>query len=112
MNGCRRWPLIRVLETLLLAWCLCEPAIVIGSVPATQDHGQVLYLHTEFLPYARKPDNACSSRLMREAVRQAVLLAARDELGLKNARRDASGRGTAPGSRGPRDARRAGGRGR
>ena len=51
MNGCRRWPLIRVLETLLLAWCLCEPAIVIGSVPATQDHGQVLYLHTEFLPY-------------------------------------------------------------
>jgi tetratricopeptide (TPR) repeat protein len=42
----------------------------------------VFYLHTEFLPYTRPIENAHSNRLVRELVRQAILIAARDEMGL------------------------------
>jgi tetratricopeptide (TPR) repeat protein len=44
---------------------------------------QVLYLHTEFLPYKQDNDKDYSNRLGREIVRQAVLVAARDGLGLQ-----------------------------
>jgi tetratricopeptide (TPR) repeat protein len=44
---------------------------------------QVLYLHTEFLPYKQDNDKNLSNRLGREIVRQAVLIAARDGLGLQ-----------------------------
>ncbi len=43
---------------------------------------QVLYLHTEFLPYERTVERGISHRLGREMIRQAVLMTARDELGL------------------------------
>ena len=42
----------------------------------------IFYLHTEFLPYTRPKENAHSNRLVRELVRQAILIAARDEMGL------------------------------
>jgi hypothetical protein len=44
---------------------------------------QVLYLHTEFLPYKQDNDKDFSNRLGREIVRQAVLVAAQDGLGLQ-----------------------------
>src|SRR4051794_13022901 len=44
---------------------------------------QVLYLHTEFLPYKQDNDKNLSNRLGREIVRQAVLVAARQALGLQ-----------------------------
>ena len=40
-----------------------------------------LFLHTEFLPYARPIKNPLSTRLVRELVRQAILIAVRDEMG-------------------------------
>jgi len=42
----------------------------------------VLHLHTEFLPYKQLEENDLAYRLGREVVRQAFLLAAREELGL------------------------------
>ena len=44
---------------------------------------QVLYLHTEFLPYKGTGDNSNSNRLSREIVRQALLVAAHDGMGLQ-----------------------------
>src|SRR4051812_37573790 len=44
---------------------------------------QVLYLRTEFLPYKDGNDKDFSNRLGREIVRQAVLIAAREGLGLQ-----------------------------
>ena len=41
----------------------------------------VLYLHTEFLPYEVKVDKGIAYRLGREVIRQALLVAARDEMG-------------------------------
>ena len=43
---------------------------------------QVFYLHTEFLPYEKTVERGLPYRLGREIIRQAVLLAARDEMGL------------------------------
>ena len=42
----------------------------------------MFYLHTEFLPYERTVDLGLPYRLGREIIRQADLMAARDELGL------------------------------
>ncbi len=42
----------------------------------------VLYLHTEYLPYATNVEKGITYRLGREIIRQAILLAAREELGL------------------------------
>src|SRR6476619_3294531 len=44
---------------------------------------KVLYLHTEFLPYKGSADQELSTRLSREMVRQALLVAARDGLGVQ-----------------------------
>jgi len=43
---------------------------------------QVLFLHTEFFPYHDVQENCRPHLLGRELIRQAVLLAARDELGV------------------------------
>lgn len=48
---------------------------------ASAAESPVLFLHTEFLPYARPIPNPLSTRLFRELVRQSVLIAARDEMG-------------------------------
>ncbi len=54
-----------------------------GSVSVAAAQPQVLYLQTEFLPYTRnRVDRGIPYRLGRELVRQAVLIAARDEMGL------------------------------
>ena len=42
---------------------------------------QVIYLHTEFIPYQHSVDKQISYRLMRELVRQAFVIAAQEELG-------------------------------
>ena len=52
------------------------------AVTSAAEGPQVLYLHTEFLPYARPIKSEYATRLTREYFRQAVLIAARDELGL------------------------------
>ena len=43
---------------------------------------QLFYLHTEFLPYETTVERGLPYRLGREIIRQAVLIAARDELGV------------------------------
>jgi hypothetical protein len=43
----------------------------------------LLYLRTEFLPYQHGADKDLSSRLNREIMRQALLIAARDGLGVQ-----------------------------
>jgi hypothetical protein len=53
------------------------------NVPAADARPQVLYLHTEFLPYEPEVDKDLSTRLNREIVRQAMLIAARDGLGIQ-----------------------------
>ncbi|NLX55886.1 MAG: hypothetical protein GXY58_12290 [Planctomycetaceae bacterium] len=53
-----------------------------GAVPAAPAESQVLYLQTEFLPYTTDTDQVLPYRLGRELVRQAILMAARDEMGL------------------------------
>src|SRR3954447_11945951 len=63
-----------VLLSVCLAGCSEHKAEVADTRP------QVLYLHTEFLPYEPSAERALSSRLNRETVRQALLIAARDGL--------------------------------
>lgn len=58
--------------------CCAKPQNELGS-----GKRQVLHLHTEFLPYKQDNDKDYSNRLGREIVRQAVLIAARDGLGLQ-----------------------------
>src|SRR3954454_4747574 len=53
------------------------------KVPPADARPQVLYLHTEFLPYEPGTEKDLSSRLNREVVRQALLIAARDGLGVQ-----------------------------
>ena len=66
---------------LTLAWCVfCPTASGAQEAPA-QGEPPVLFLHTEYLPYAGKKPGELPFRLGREIVRQAVLMAARDELG-------------------------------
>ena len=69
-----------------LVWCGCVvwiiPTLVqtsVGSDTATQP--LVVYLHTEYLPYSPQEADVLPYRLGREIMRQAVLIAARDELG-------------------------------
>src|SRR3954469_10292980 len=66
-----------VLLSVCLAGCSEHRAEVADTRP------QVLYLHTEFLPYEPTADKDLSSRLNRELVRQALLIAARDGLGVQ-----------------------------
>ena len=70
---------------VVLGWVgtLVWAALLSGNAVTSAAEGpHVLYLHTEFLPYARPIKNEYATRLTREFFRQAVLIAARDELGL------------------------------
>lgn len=69
-------PLLRCLAVVCLATTL--PA----ESPAADRARPVLHLNTEFLPYKRLDEEDLHYRLGREVVRQAFLLAARDELGV------------------------------
>ncbi len=83
-----------------LNWCaafLVAFPVQAGAFPdeSTGDiQPQVLALDTEFLPYQENVEEGIEQRLTREMVRQAILLAARDELGL--ATRDMTLRETLP----------------
>ena len=64
---------------------VCRVASRASETPSrteTESRPQMLSLHTEFLPYEKEVDKGIAYRLGREIVRQAILLAARDELGL------------------------------
>jgi tetratricopeptide (TPR) repeat protein len=69
-----RLRLFPVVTVLCIAGCASQ---VVDPRP------QVLYLHTEFLPYKLRNDPDLSNRLNREIVRQALLVAARDGLGVQ-----------------------------
>ena len=68
------------------AVCLAGMALIWGAADPVAARGQeaagppVLYLHTEFLPYPDATSTDLPYRLGRELMRQAVLVAARDEL--------------------------------
>jgi tetratricopeptide (TPR) repeat protein len=69
-------------------WLRLFPAVTVFCIagcvsPPADTRPQVLYLHTEFLPYAQGNDKDLSNRLSREIVRQALLVAARDGLGVQ-----------------------------
>jgi tetratricopeptide (TPR) repeat protein len=59
-----------------------KPKVVVKPMAIPAD-AKVLYLHTEFLPYKGIDANNQPYRLSREIIRQAVLVAARDEMGLQ-----------------------------
>lgn len=66
-------------------WCLAVVCCVTdyaGEAVAEETGQQVLHLRTEFLPYQQAAEKKLPYRLGREVVRQAFLLAARDELGM------------------------------
>ncbi|HEX3601231.1 MAG TPA: hypothetical protein VHU84_13860, partial [Lacipirellulaceae bacterium] len=73
------WPSSLRVAALLLAYAAVIFRPVLADSPAASAPS-IVCLHTEFLPY--KEDEALKYRLMRELGRQAVLIAARDELGL------------------------------
>jgi hypothetical protein len=66
---------------IVLVLCVAGCAGSKASPPAATP--KVLYLHTEFLPYKQNADKNLSTRLSREIVRQALLVAARDGLGVQ-----------------------------
>src|SRR4051812_33815780 len=68
---------IPLLVAAHVAGCLSPRMEVADTRP------QVLYLRTEFLPYQQGADKDLTSRLNREIVRQALLVAARDGLGIQ-----------------------------
>src|SRR3954449_2487932 len=69
--------LFPVVAALCIGGCANPQAEVVDTKP------QVLYLHTEFLPYKQGGDKDLSNRLGREITRQALLVAARDGLGVQ-----------------------------
>lgn len=75
--------LIRPFVLVLLA---SAGVLVLGRLPGTtvnaNETSQVVYLHTEFLPYASKVDQGITYRLGREMVRQAFVIAAVEEAGV------------------------------
>jgi hypothetical protein len=66
---------------IVLVLCVAGCAGSKASPPTATP--KVLYLHTEFLPYKQNADKNMSTRLSREIVRQALLVAARDGLGVQ-----------------------------
>lgn len=79
-----------------LLWCGCVmwATAVCAQSDEAANAPEVVYLHTEYLPYADGQPDILPYRLGREIMRQAVLIAARDELGC--ATRDATLMETAP----------------
>ncbi len=72
---------IRSLRTAMLIM-LAGTLVANANVPAQDVRPVVLYLHTEFRPYKNPGEDSSSTRLTRELARQAVLVAAREELGV------------------------------
>src|SRR4051812_24422030 len=62
---------------------LCFAGCVGPNAEVADTRPQVLYLRTEFLPYKGNNDKELTNRLGREIVRQALLVAARDGLGVQ-----------------------------
>lgn len=63
--------------------------LLVGVMPAIGANEsaaakQIIYLHTEFMPYQHVDEDDMCYRLMREMVRQSVLISARDELGVES----------------------------
>lgn len=73
-----RWSLWSQSILLLLVGCIAGCGHEVSDT-----RPQVLYLHTEFLPYKQGGDKDLSNRQGREIVRQALLVAARDGLGVQ-----------------------------
>lgn len=72
---------LSVPKALCLAVVCLATGMVIGS-ETEEAKPRVVYLHTEFLPYKKREKGDLPYRLGRETVRQAFLLAAREELAL------------------------------
>ena len=66
---------------LLLVGCAMWAGRASAQEKGTAAQPQLLYLHTEYLPYKAEQPDMLPYRLGREIMRQAVLVAARDELG-------------------------------
>lgn len=62
----------------VFAWCSTFSV----SVAAAEYEPQIVYLHTEFIPYKHSVKSQISYRLMRELVRQAFVIAAQEEMGV------------------------------
>jgi tetratricopeptide (TPR) repeat protein len=64
-------------------WLLCFSFVALPlSANAQENPPTTLNLHTEYLPYRHEVEKGIEYRLMREMPRQAMLIAARDELGI------------------------------
>jgi tetratricopeptide (TPR) repeat protein len=81
-----RLPVLRVALLDVVVFALLGDAICLGDgqvdTSTSTSTSQSLYLRTEFLPYKKMVERELPYRLGREIVRQAILIAARDELGL------------------------------
>lgn len=75
-------PVIRLFCLSLLSIALLQPQRVAASETTPAAAAPTLYLRTEFLPYKQVAPNELPYRLGRELVRQALLIAARDEMRL------------------------------
>ena len=71
--------LFRLISSLALLLTLLMALLACGRGLAAEP---VLYLHTEFLPYPDPAPSLLAHRLEREVIRQALLMAARHELGI------------------------------
>lgn len=72
-----------VLSTVLLLSLLQVATTAEDAVPPKSDAERILCLHTEYLPNPHAETGVMETRIGRELGRQAVLLAARDELGMR-----------------------------
>ncbi|MHB8972267.1 MAG: tetratricopeptide repeat protein [Pirellulaceae bacterium] len=77
-----RWALTGLGWGLTLACVICGSLNTLATEDVAEVKPQVLYLRTEFIPYQKAVDKGIPYRLGREIIRQAILLAGRDELGL------------------------------
>lgn len=75
-------PAIRLLCLSLLSIAAIHVRHVAAAEPAPSAAAPTLYLRTEFLPYKQIAPNELPYRLGRELIRQALLIAARDEMRL------------------------------
>jgi len=76
----RRWSI--VLAIVSATFAARSSRAEVDPADATIANSAVVCLHTEYLPFVDHDGNLLKYRLVRELGRQAVLLAARDELGL------------------------------
>jgi len=75
-----RFALISVVTLALLFLVFTNVPMVLGEETSNQPPAQALYLHTEFYPSAEVPHEDDTDLIVRELIRQALLIAAREEL--------------------------------